>query len=119
MVSVPVKCPGCGEDLAVTRLTCPGCETQVEGRFDLPALLRLPPDDLEFISAFVIASGSLKEMAAQRKQSYPTIRNRLDAIIAALREAESRRQERRLEILEAIAGKTISVDEGVKRLKQT
>jgi hypothetical protein len=119
VVAVPSKCPGCAGDLLVTRLDCPSCETQVEGKFELPALVRLDPDDLEFVSAFVCASGSLKEMAAQKKQSYPTIRNRLDAIIASLRQVESRREEKRLAILEAIARRTITVDQGVKKLKQT
>ena len=119
MAGFPTRCPGCGEGLTTTRLACGACETQVEGRFDLPEMLRLPPDDLEFVVAFVLASGSLKEMAAQRRQSYPTIRNRLDAIIEQLRSAQRRREEQRAAILEAVARKKITVAEASKRLKES
>ena len=119
MVGFPTRCPGCGEGLTATHLSCGGCETQVEGHFELPELLRLPADDLEFVVAFVFASGSLKEMATQRQQSYPTIRNRLDAIIEQPRSAEHRREERRSAILEAVAKKKITVAEATRRLKET
>lgn len=119
MVTTPSRCPGCGESLVATRLHCDGCATVVEGRFELPALARLPADDLEFLTAFVLASGSLKELAQKRQQSYPTIRNRLDAIIERLGAAERQRAEKRAEILEAVAKRSISVDEGVRRLKES
>jgi hypothetical protein len=40
----------------------------------------------------VKASGSLKEMAALLKVSYPTVRNRLDEVIGRLRSPESERE---------------------------
>lgn len=48
------------------------------------ALHRVEPEDLEFILRFVLASGSLKEVATQYGVSYPTIRARLDRIIERL-----------------------------------
>ena len=56
----------------------------VEGDFTLPGLLRLSSADLEFVMRFVRVSGSLKEVAAQYGQSYPTIRNRLNQIITQI-----------------------------------
>jgi hypothetical protein len=47
-------------------------------------LLSLPEEELDFIVQFVLASGSLKEMAALNQVSYPTIRARLDRVIAEL-----------------------------------
>lgn len=41
----------------------------------------LEDEDLTFIKKFVLASGSLKEMANQYGVSYPTVRLRLDRII--------------------------------------
>ena len=38
-----------------------------------------------FIEMFVLASGSLKEIAKQTGVSYPTVRSRLDRIIEELR----------------------------------
>lgn len=42
---------------------------------------RLGDEDLEFARQFIMASGSLKEMASRYGVSYPTIRLRLDRLI--------------------------------------
>ena len=86
MKKLPTACPSCGGKLAVKRLHCEKCDTEVEGLYALPALASLPRDDQEFILDFIKASGSLKEMAALLKVSYPTVRNRLDDIIGKLTE---------------------------------
>ena len=52
----------------------------------MPLLASLSRDDQDFILDFIKASGSLKEMAALLKVSYPTVRNRLDEIIDKLKE---------------------------------
>lgn len=57
----------------------------MEGIYPLPELAALSPDDQSFVSEFVKASGSLKEMAALMKVSYPTVRNRLDDVISKLK----------------------------------
>ena len=48
----------------------------------------LETDDLEFLRRFLLASGSLKELAGEYQVSYPTIRGRLDRLIAKVRAAE-------------------------------
>jgi hypothetical protein len=54
-----------------------------------PAWLKvLEADDLEFLRRFLLASGSLKEMSGEYQVSYPTIRGRLDRLIAKVRAAE-------------------------------
>jgi hypothetical protein len=75
--------------LDVKRLACPHCGTEGEGVYPLPELLALSAEDQDFVCEFVKASGSLKEMAALLKVSYPTVRNRLDALIAKLQAASS------------------------------
>jgi hypothetical protein len=49
-------------------------------------LLQVDEDDLDFILHFLLASGSLKEMAQVYGVSYPTIRASLDRVIAELRQ---------------------------------
>ena len=52
----------------------------------------LEDEDLSFIKKFVLASGSLKEMAKLYDVTYPTVRLRLDRLIGKIRvnaEAES------------------------------
>ena len=50
----------------------------------MPDLAALSVEDQVFVCDFVKASGSLKEMAALLKVSYPTVRNRLDDVISKL-----------------------------------
>ena len=52
---------------------------------------RLDEADLEFILRLVLASGSLKDLASSYGVSYPTIRARLDRLIARLQEMLSGR----------------------------
>jgi hypothetical protein len=82
-------------------------------------LLRLAPDDLEFVVRFVRHSGSLKEIAKQYGQSYPTIRNRLNAIIEQLggADGESTGDDERHRILDALAKGTMSIVSAERRLK--
>ena len=49
----------------------------------------LEDEDAAFIRRFVLASGSLKEMAAQYGVSYPTVRLRLDRLIQKIRLSET------------------------------
>ena len=46
---------------------------------------KLAQEDLTFIKRFVLASGSLKEMAKIYGVSYPTVRLRLDRLIEKIR----------------------------------
>jgi hypothetical protein len=52
-------------------------------------LARLPREDLDLIAEFVVRSGSLKDLAEVYGVSYPTIRQRLDAVINRLRDSMS------------------------------
>lgn len=85
MKNLPSYCPSCGGTLAVRKLHCSDCETEVSGSYSLPALASLPKDDREFVLEFVKTSGSLKEMARIMQVSYPTVRNRLDEIIEKIK----------------------------------
>ena len=51
-------------------------------------LANLEEEDVAFIKRFLLASGSLKEIAAQYGVSYPTVRLRLDRVIQKIRMAE-------------------------------
>lgn len=79
--NLPTTCPSCQGKLKVQRLSCDACNTSMEGSFDLPLLAQLPGEDQEFILHLIHASGSLKDLAGRYGISYPTVRNRLDALI--------------------------------------
>ena len=65
----------------------------------------LTDEDLAFIKRLVLASGSLKELAKAYDVSYPTIRIRLDRLIAKIEVLDEQRDatefERRLSLLYA------------------
>ena len=52
-------------------------------------LANLEEEDVAFIKRFLLASGSLKEIAAQYGVSYPTVRLRLDRLIQKIQLTES------------------------------
>lgn len=81
MKKLPVICPSCNFYLVVSELSCSNCETRISGSYLLPVLLKLPPEEQDFIFEFIVNSGSLKKMAAKMSISYPTVRNKLDDII--------------------------------------
>ena len=95
MKLLPTTCPACNSQLKVKTLICEGCNTEIQGQYELPALARLLPAEQDFITEFVKASGSLKEMAKQLRLSYPTVRNRLDEIIERLKLTENAQENHR------------------------
>jgi hypothetical protein len=87
--SLPVACPSCRRVLKAARLACESCGAAVEGSFPLPVLARLEAEDQLFAIAFLKSSGSLKDMARTYGVSYPTVRNRLDALIEKVKSFEA------------------------------
>lgn len=85
---LPVVCPSCASSLNVAQLACPSCSTAVSGNFPLPVFLQLTADEQEFILKFFLTSGSIKEVAAQIGNSYPTVRNRLDDLIEKVKQLQ-------------------------------
>jgi hypothetical protein len=85
---LPVVCPSCASSLNVAQLACPNCSTGVSGNFPLPVFLQLTADEQEFILKFFLTSGSIKEVAAQIGNSYPTVRNRLDDLIEKVKQLQ-------------------------------
>jgi hypothetical protein len=78
---LPIQCPSCEQSLSVSQLSCAHCNTTVSGDYALPLLLQITAEEQNFILQFLLSSGSLKEMASQMGNSYPTVRNKLDDLI--------------------------------------
>ena len=56
-------------------------------------LMALDEEDLKFIKKFILASGSLKEIAASYGVTYPTVRLRLDRLIQKINLSESQEED--------------------------
>jgi hypothetical protein len=53
-----------------------------------PWLEVLDEEDLQFLKRFVLSSGSLKALCDEYEVSYPTLRSRLDRLIAKVQAAD-------------------------------
>ena len=85
IVKLPIVCPSCESSLLVSQMACPQCSTTVSGNYPLPVFLQLSQDEQQFILRFLLSGGSLKEMAVQMGNSYPTVRNKLDDLISKVK----------------------------------
>ena len=119
MPVLSTRCPYCFGKMKIQGLRCSACGTEVASEFSLSSLTDLSIEQQEFIIQFVIASGSLKEMARILGVSYPTVRARLDRIIECLQGAKPPAQERRAAILDAVEEKRISTHKASALLAET
>ena len=117
------KCPVCGDELEVARLECRGCHTGIEGRFALTRLARLDEEQMGFVETFLKARGNIKEMERELRISYPTVRNRLDAILQAMgykveAAAQEESADHRREVLDRLQSGAITAEDAVRQLRQ-
>jgi len=108
-------CPDCREPLGVTRLACPKCKVTLEGDFEVSPLGKLSPDDQAFVIAFLRHHGSLKKMESIFGISYPTVKNRLNAIAAVL-DKTFENPSPNLYVLEQLSRGELTVEEALEKL---
>jgi hypothetical protein len=109
------RCIVCGGPTAITKVTCQDCGVSLEGAFKPSALDRLSRDDLRFVTEFVLAGGNLKALAARLGFSYPTVRSRLDKVIASLARAAGRDPDE-ARLLDMVAAGRMSASEAAKQI---
>ena len=63
----------------------------------------LEEEDMAFIKRFVLASGSLKEIAREYGVTYPTVRLRLDRLIQKIQMGEQTAQEPYIALIKRMA----------------
>lgn len=102
--------------MSVRRLECGQCNLAMEGTFEVSPLATLSSDDQIFVTAFVRYHGSIKKMEELFGISYPTVKNRLNAIGSAL-DKNFQAPSSNAVILEQIARGEISVTDALERMK--
>ena len=113
----PLNCPVCSERLALTRLTCPACRTELSGGFDTCEFCVLSNEDREVLRVFLASRGNMKELERHLGVSYPTARARFDSLLAKIGiERPAAPAPSRLELMEQVARGEIDVDEALSRL---
>ncbi len=81
---VPGACPSCGGELVVTQLECRSCDTGLSGEFVPDAVSGLDGELRRIYDLFIAARGNLKQVQRELGVSYPTTRQRVDAMFRAL-----------------------------------
>jgi hypothetical protein len=84
MRPIILKCPSCDGNLTIARLDCPDCKISIDGEFTPPALLKLTGAQIDFVEVFIKNRGVIREVERELGVSYPTVRARLDDVVAAL-----------------------------------
>lgn len=69
-----------GKKFLIRKAHIPEDQIDIEGNFQLPPLAELDMDDQIFAAAFLKTHGSIKQMETIFGISYPTVKNRLNAI---------------------------------------
>jgi hypothetical protein len=77
-------CPVCDSPLTVTRLHCNNCGTTIEGEFTVGRFSRLNREQYALLESFLRSRGNLRELERELGVSYPTVRNRVEALLRAL-----------------------------------
>lgn len=66
-------------------------------------MTNLDDEDMAFIKKFLLASGSLKEIAKQYGVTYPTVRLRLDRLIQKIQISESAERDPYISMIKRLA----------------
>ncbi len=113
---IPSKCSVCGGELQVTRLTCVNCQTELNGAFAPCKYCGLSEKQRLFMETFLKCRGNIKEVERALSLSYPTVKGLLDELIATLFPQEPVQRTDRMEVLDMLEKKLISVDEAARLL---
>ena len=114
--SAPRDCPVCGHRLALTRLSCSECHTELSGGFETCEFCSLAHDDRDVLRVFLASRGNMKDLERHLGVSYPTARARFDTLLAKLGLGEKAAPDPRLATLQELARGEIGVDEADQRL---
>ena len=114
----PSNCPVCNSRLALTRLSCPACETELSGAFAQCEFCVLTDEDRDVLRVFLASRGNMKDLERHLGVSYPTARARFDALLGKLgiERAPAPPAASRLDLMERVARGEIDVDEAMKSL---
>ncbi len=113
------NCPTCGRQMVVTEYHCPECMVEVRGKFEAGGLGGLDSGQIDFVMTFLRCRGNIKEVERELGISYPTVRNRLDAVIRALGmtpTADIEAAEQRADVLDRLEKGEIDAETAAKML---
>ncbi len=111
------ECPFCHDKVKVKKVECQKCGVGFEGEFYSSPMMALSEDQQSFMELFVLSSGSLKEMAKILGVTYPTVRSRLDQVIAGLKKEMNNREDYKNDLLRKVDEGLISPEKAAEIIK--
>ncbi len=78
------SCPSCGGTLEITEVHCLNCDARVQARFSAGDFNSLNEEQSTFLRILVTSRGNLSDVEKRLGVSYPTVRAKLDEVIARL-----------------------------------
>jgi hypothetical protein len=111
----------CGGNYEITRCTCTKCDSELSGHFTGCDFCQLSDEEAHFVLTFLKCRGSIKEMEKDLGISYPTVKSRLEAVIARLglaaTPASDELKDQRLQTLDRLSRGEITADQAAEILK--
>ena len=116
------ECPVCDSALSMTELRCRQCGTALRGEFPLTrcSFCALPAEQLKFLELFLRCRGNMRDVERTLGLSYPTVRARLDALLAGLGYTVAEpapSDDQRREIVEALNTGRLTAEEALALLE--
>lgn len=118
MVKQISHCPLCDGPLQPVKLSCTACELTLEGRLPASRLALLATEQQEFVEAFLLARGNIKEVERGLGISYPTVRKRLDQVVEALGHAPAAARKAQEQILDAIEAGEMTPHDAITAMRK-
>jgi hypothetical protein len=115
-------CPVCDTTLTIAELACQACGTTLRGEFAAShcAFCALPDEQRQFLELFLRCRGNLRDVERTLGLSYPTVRARLDTLLATLGYGPAPppdAPDQRREILDALNAGRLSAEEAISLLE--
>jgi len=120
----PTRCPICSGKLIVTQVACEECGVAIQGHFVPNRFAQLDEEQLQFLEVFLRNRGMLAGVERELGISYPTARNKLDALLLALgltpataQDLNGHLAEQRRQILDLLEQGAITAEEAARKLR--
>ena len=111
------RCPVCDGRFEPVKFQCQSCHVTMEGRFPTSKLALLSSEQHQFVEAFLVARGNIKEVEKELDISYPTVRKRLEEVVQALGHAPQTARRKQSDIIDAVDRGDLTAQEGIEQLK--
>lgn len=113
------QCPICNGPVEITEISCNACKSTIRGHFKPCKFCTLSQENKAFAEIFIKNRGNIKEIEKELGVSYPTVKGKLDSLIAALGyKSQSTVPENRKEILERLYRGEITSEEALNLLNE-